>query len=111
MCALLLTSIHILVTSAHQRSNSCSHKKHFAKNYQNVNLVGRNSLYHKVHVNLVGRNLLYLLLKKRVSDKVSILERSCSTYHKVANSRLPWLVAHIAFFRLLMKGILDAYVL
>ena len=32
-------------------------------------------------------------------------------YRKVTSSRLSRLVAHIGFFRLLMKGILDAYVL
>ena len=31
-------------------------------------------------------------------------------YHKVASSRLSWLVAHFYIFRLFMKGKFDAYV-
>ena len=34
-----------------------------------------------------------------------------STYHKVASSRLSWLVAHFWIFRLFMKEKFDAYVL
>ena len=46
-------------------------------------------------------------IKKRLCCRA----QSHYKYRKVASSRLPWLVAHLSIFRLLMKGKFDAYVL
>jgi hypothetical protein len=44
-------------------------------------------------------------------QKNNIMKYNAYYYHKVASSNTSCLEAHVGFFRLLMKGILDPYVL
>ena len=53
---------------------------------------------------------IYCTCIVRSPNEFQISLNNCM-YHKVASSRLSRLVAHNGFFRLLMKGIFDAYVL
>ena len=48
-------------------------------------------------------------VSKVVADHDDLLTQS--RYHKVASSKLSWLLAHLRIFRLFMKGKFDAYVL
>ena len=50
-------------------------------------------------------------LQKYVQRVVPTISAEDKTYRKVANSNMSRLEAHAGFFRLLMKGIFDPYVL